>query len=84
MNSLQSLRTKFKYLFILIDGFDASNANAKNCSVAFDKLGHGAAVCVGASITGAWQSDPSLSPTDAAAQAAERIKKNLGRYITVL
>ncbi len=85
LTSLQNLRSKFKYLFILIDGFDASNANAKNCAAAFNNLGHGAAVCVGSSVTGAWQEGESGTPyTDSALQAVERIKKNISRYISVL
>lgn len=83
--SLQSLRERFKYLFILIDGYDSSNANAKNCAAAFDNLGHGAAVCVGSSITGAWQAEEGeVSFTECAMQAVERAKKNIGRYISVL
>lgn len=83
--SLQNLRSKFKYLFILVDGFDAANANAKNCAAAFDNLGHGAAVCVGSSILGAWKEGESEKAfTEAALQSVERIKKNINRYITVL
>ena len=83
--SLQNLRTKFKYLFILVDGFDASNANAKNCAMAFDNLGHGAAVCVGSTITGAWKDcEAGACATDAALLASEKVKRNLNRYITVL
>lgn len=81
--SLQNLRSKFKYLFILIDGFDF--ANAKNCTGAFDKLGHGAAICAGSSITGAWKdTDASVAFAASALQAVERINKNINRYITVL
>lgn len=83
--SLQNLRGKFKYLFILVDAFDASNANAKNCAMAFDNLGHGAAVCVGSTITGAWKdAEAGESPIEAACQAVEKVKRNLSRYITVL
>lgn len=84
-NSLQNLREKFKYLFILIDGFDAANANAKNCGAAFNNLGHGAAVCVGSSVMAAWQTEGADLPfTESALRGVERIKKNIGRYITVL
>ena len=41
--SLTTLRGKFSKLFLLLDGSDYPNANAKNCSNAFDRLGHGAA-----------------------------------------
>ena len=83
---LKNLRTKYPKLFLLLDGADYPNANAKNCSNAFDKFGHGAAVCVSDSVTCAWkaaESDGSDFVTHAAA-AAERMKKNLSRYVTVL
>ena len=82
-DSLRSLRTKYPKLFLLLDGMDYPNANAKNCSFAFDKLGRGAAACVGSAVTGAWK-DTQEDPLEAAAQAAERLKKNVTRYITVL
>ena len=84
--SLRTLRTKYPKLFLLVDGLDYPNANAKNCANAFDKFGHGAAVCVGASITTAWkqaESDGSDYLTHAA-NGAERAKKNLTRYTTIL
>ena len=82
-DSLRSLRTKYPKLFLLLDGMDYPNANAKNCSLAFDKLGRGAAVCVGSAVTGAWK-DTQEDPLEAVAQVAERLKKNVTRYITVL
>lgn len=82
-DSLRSLRTKYPKLFLLLDGMDYPNANAKNCSLAFDKLGRGAAACVGSAVTGAWK-DTQEDPLEAAAQVAERLKKNVTRYITVL
>ena len=84
--SLRSLRSKYSKLFLLVDGYDYPSANAKNCAAAFDKLGHGAAVCAGASITRAWmnESDNPENYLDCAMAAAERMKKNLGRYVTIL
>ena len=83
---LKKLRARYKSLFLLLDGYDYPNANAKNCSYAFDKLGHGAIACAGDGIACAW--DPESSDgTDyvkCAVEAAERMKKNLLRYITVL
>ena len=84
--SLRSLRAKYPRLFFLLDGYDYPNANAKNCSFAFDRFGHGAAACGGTGITCAWkqaESDGSDYLTHAQA-AAERMKKNLNRYITIL
>lgn len=84
-DSLRSLRSKYTRLFLLLDGFDYPNANAKNCSYAFDKLGHGAAACGGSCIAAAWQEEGTGSDfLEKAVQGAERMKKNLTRYITVL
>lgn len=83
---LKNLRMKYPKLFLLLDGADYPNANAKNCSNAFDKFGHGAAACVSDSVTCAWkaaESDGADFVTHAVA-AAERMKKNLTRYVTVL
>ena len=85
-DALRVLREKYKYQFLLVDGYDAPNANAKNCGNAFDTLGHGAAVCAGASITAAWRESPWTQEEylQAAAEALQRMKKNIGRYVTVL
>ena len=85
-DSLKNLRMKYKNLFVLLDGSDYPNANAKNCSCAFDALGHGAAACVGLSVTAAWKND-SVDGQDyleCACASAERIKKYILRYITIL
>ena len=84
--SLRTLRMKYPKLFLLVDGLDYPNSNAKNCANAFDKFGHGAAVCAGSSITCAWNQED-LDPEaylDHAVAAAERVKKNLTRYVSVL
>lgn len=83
---LKKLRARYKSLFLLIDGYDYPNANAKNCSFAFDKLGHGAIACADCGITAAWKiaETDGTDYIDYALQAAERMKKNLLRYITVL
>lgn len=84
--SLRSLRSKYPRLFLLIDDMDYSGCNAKNCSYAFDKFGHGAVVCAGPTITMAWKT----AETDGndyleqALAAAERMKKNLTRYTTIM
>ena len=84
--ALRILREKYKYQFLLVDGYDAPNANAKNCANAFDRLGHGAAVCCGSSVTGAWRESPWSDEEylQAALEAIGRMKKNLTRYVTVL
>lgn len=85
-DSLKNLRNKYPRLFLLVDDMDYSGCNAKNCSFAFDKFGHGAAVCAGPTITQAWktaQTDGS-DYLDQAIAAAERMKKNLTRYTTIM
>lgn len=84
-DSLRSLRMKYPKLFFLVDGYDYPNANAKNCANAFDKFGHGAAVCSSAIATAWDHGEPEEQDCLALAQAAaERMKKNLTRYTTVL
>lgn len=85
-SSLKNLRTKYARTFLLVDGLDYPSGNAKNCSAAFDKFGHGAVVCAGPSVTAAWQNEGSdgTEYVKYAVQAAERMKKNITRYITVL
>lgn len=83
---LRGLRGKYKNIFLLLDGCDYPNANAKNCSAAFDKFGHGAVACAGLSVLAAWK-DELENPSDyigAAQKAAERHKRNLIRYVTIL
>ena len=84
--SLKNLRIKYPKLFLLVDGYDYPNANAKNCANAFDKFGHGAAVCGGTGITCAWKEAESGEEAwlDHVKAAADRMKKNLTRYVTVL
>ena len=84
--SLSTLRTKHNRMFLLVDGLDYPSANAKNCSNAFDRFGHGAVVCAGPSLTAAWKDAESDGKdyVEQALQSAERMKKNICRYITIL
>ena len=83
---MKKVRTRYKQMFLLIDGYDLTNANAKNCSNAFDALGHGAVVCSGTGITCAWigNSPDGLDYLKLSVEAAERMRKNLTRYVTIL
>ncbi len=86
VQSLKNLRTKYPRLFLVLDDLDYSGCNAKICADAFDKLGHGAVVCAGPTVTAAWKEGKSDGRDFAqqAVAAAERMKKNLTRYTTVL
>ncbi len=81
-DSLRNLREKYKHMFLLVDGFNAPGANAKNCSHAFDRLGHGALVCSDG-IVNAWQTGESEDDLTAAGDALERMRHNIARYVTV-
>ena len=82
--SIRHLRTKYNRLFLLVDGYDYSNANAKNCSYAFDQFGHGAVICSGTGITAAWKEQVNCNYVEAAVEAARRMQKNLLRYVAIL
>lgn len=82
--SLRSLRGKYPKMFLLADGLDYPWGNGRGASYAFDRLGHGGAVCVGSSVTCAWKQDGEDDYVRAARDAAQRINKNMQRYITVL
>lgn len=84
--SLQTLRKKYSRMFLLVDGLDYPSGNAKNCSFAFDRFGYGAIVCAGPSVVAAWMEAESDGGdyVSLARQAAERMKKNLARYFTIL
>jgi len=84
--SLRNLRSKYPRLFLLLDDMDYSGCNAKICSYAFDKFGHGAVVCAGPTVTTAWKTAESDGAdfAEAALAAAERMKKNLTRYVNIL
>lgn len=83
--SLHLLREKYKNVFILVDGCDYPNANAKSCAEAFDQIGHGAAICAGLSVVAAWkESGDETAYKELAVEAAQRIKKNILRYIKIL
>jgi len=86
VSSLKNIRSKYNAAFLLLDGYDYPNCNAKNCSFAFDNFGHGAAACAGRSILGAWMEEARQSD-DYVAEAvasAERMKRNLTRYVNIL
>ena len=84
--SLRTLRMKYPKLFLLVDDIDYSGCNAKICSNAFDKFGHGAVVCAGPTVTAAWQQAETDGKDylEQSVAAVERMKKNLTRYVTVL
>lgn len=85
-DAVRTMRAKYQRVFFMTDGYDYPNGNAKNCSFAFDRLGHGAIACAGSSVTAAWQQAESDGSdfVEQAVEAALRMKKNLTRYTTIL
>ena len=82
MASLKVLREKYPKLFILVDGLEAGNANARNASFAFDNMGYGALVCC--NLLTAWIENPANDPVEEVVAAAQRMKRNVTTYVTVL
>lgn len=86
-DSLRNIRAQYKHMFVLVDGLDYPSGNMKNCSLAFDRFGYGAAISAGPTVTAAWkdaEDGNSAAYIEHAIAAAERLKKNLQRYITIL
>lgn len=82
--AIQALRKRYDTLFFLVPGYGAQGGVAKHASYAFDRLGHGAAVCASRSILGAWREQAGTDYPEAAAAAVEKMKKQLEGYVTVL
>ena len=84
--AVSGLRSKYKRMFLLVDGIDYPGGNAKNCSLAFDKFGRGAAVCAGPDVTAAWlkAETDGAEFADLAVKAVERLKGNIARYVSIL
>ena len=82
MASLRTLREKYPKLFLLVDGLEAANANARNASFAFDNMGAGALVC--SNLLTAWIENPENDPIEEVVAAAQRMKRNITTYVTVL
>lgn len=85
-NAVMGLRAKYKRMFLLVDGLDYPGGNGKNCSYGFDRFGHGCAMSVGPAIAAAWVAEESDGSdyVNQAVQAAQRIRNNMNRYITIL
>ena len=69
-------------VWLLVDGLEAGNANARNASFAFDNMGAGALVC--SNLLTAWIENPENDPIEEVVAAAQRMKRNITTYVTVL
>lgn len=83
---LKRLRQSYDRLFLLIPDYGAQGVSAKNIPFAFDRLGYGAVVCASQSILGAWRKQETDGADYAALalQAAEKMKKDIAKYVVVM
>ncbi len=81
--ALQDLRKRYNKLFFLVPGLGAQGGAVKHAAYAFDRLGHGAIVCVSRSVIGAWRDQPGPY-VEAAQKAVEKLKSQLSEHVTVL
>ena len=82
---LARLRDRYDRLFFVVPGYGAQGAGAKDAQYAFDKFGHGAAVMAGRSILNAWQKTGDADNyAQLAREAAEKMRRQLSGYVTVI
>ena len=83
---LKSLRAKYDRMCFLVPGYGAQGGTAKNVQYAFDRFGHGAIVCAARSLLSAWKKTggDGRDYVSCARQAAEKMRKDLGKYIIVM
>ena len=84
--ALTSMRKRYDRLFFLVSGYGAQGGSARHASCAFDEFGHGAIVSASRSILGAWHTDDNDGRDFAmrALEAAVKMKKDLGKFVTVI
>lgn len=84
--ALTALRAKYDRTFFLVTGLEHPRVGSKNCQYAFDRFGHGAAVCAGPYILEAWRSQGSdgRDYIQQAQEAARKLRKNLGNYVQIM
>ena len=83
---LQSIRRRYDRLFLLVPGFGAQGAGAKDVQYAFDRMGHGAVVMAGRSILYAYlkKETDEHEYAQAARNAAQKMREQILTYITVI
>lgn len=84
--TMKLLREKYDRLFFLVPGYGAQGGTAKKVQYAFDRFGHGAIITASRSIICAWQAEGSdgTDYCDRAAAAAEKIRKDISKLVTIL
>ena len=83
---LKELRRRLDRTFFLVPGYGAQGGTAADVRSAFDELGRGAIVNASRSIMCAWQKTgkDGSDYQDAARAAAEKMRDEIKRYVTIL
>lgn len=83
---LRELRYRLDKVFFLVPGYGAQGGTAQDVRYAFDELGRGAIINASRSIMCAWQKSDHDGEDyqEAARAAAEKMRDELKRYITIL
>ena len=86
VHSLQTLRQRYDRLFFLVPGYGVQCLPARDLRHAFDKFGHGAVVEAAGGILDAWKKGDSDGSdfAERAAAAAEKMREDLARHVTVI
>lgn len=84
--TMKLLREKYDRLFFLVPGYGAQGGTAKKVQLAFDRFGHGAIITASRSIICAWQKEGTdgTDYCDRAVDAAEKIRKDISKLVTIL
>ena len=85
--TLKSLRSRYDRLFFMVPGYGAQGGTARTVQYAFDRFGHGAIISASRSIIAAWQKVEGNDGRDyrqAARAAAEKMRDDIGKFVTVL
>ena len=86
VHSLQTLRQRYDRLFFLVPGYGVQCLPARDLRHAFDKFGHGAVVEAAGGIFDAWKKGDGDGSdfAERAAAAAEKMRDDLARHVTVI
>lgn len=86
VHSLQTLRQRYDRLFFLVPGYGVQCLPARDLRHAFDKFGHGAVVEAAGGILDAWKKGDGDGSdfAERAAAAAEKMRDDLARHVTVI
>ena len=84
VHSLQTLRQRYDRLFFLVPGYGVQCLPARDLRNAFDKFGHGAVVEAAGGILDAWKKGDGSDFAERAAAAAEKMRDDLARHVTVI